>query len=275
MANEQIQYPAIGELSIAGQPREWFDEETIAGLAESIKEVGLQQPLRVRRDGDKLFVVDGERRLRAAKKAGLQTIAVIIEEKELAEAEVIQRQLVANCQRDDFTPMEKAKAIDRLMKATGWLSTQLAGKLGLSNAAVSRSLALLTLPETIQHQVATGKISASAAYQLAQVGNSEKQAALAQQVADKTLTRDGLAGQRQAQRKESDASSKGQAPSRVSAKLSDGRSVTVNAANLNLSVFIEVLESLVARARQARTKGVNLGQFIKLLKTQILPEKKP
>ncbi len=138
--------------------RETFSEESLTGLARSIQEIGLQQPIRVCLEGAVFKVVDGHRRLGAVKRIpGKTVIAAIVEEKELCEGEVIQRQLTANCQRADLTPLEKARAIERLMTATGWTAAQAAGKLGMSTSAVAKVLALSSLPEPIRAQVETGR----------------------------------------------------------------------------------------------------------------------
>src|SRR5208282_712517 len=161
MATEQIQYFTLDRISVAPQVRKHFDEEALAGLAQSLREIGQQQPIRVRREGERLVIVDGERRYRAAKKAGMPTIGVVIDEKELCAGEVLHRQLIANIQREDLSPMEKARAIDELLKETGWTATVVASKIGLSNATVSRLLSLLNLPDNIQQQVSAGEVPMS------------------------------------------------------------------------------------------------------------------
>ncbi|MGA2230849.1 MAG: ParB/RepB/Spo0J family partition protein [Tepidisphaeraceae bacterium] len=265
MTQEQIQYLPLERIAVAPQVREHFNEESLLGLAQSLREVGLQQPIRVRRDGDKFVVVDGERRLRAARKAGFATVAVIIEEKELCSAEVILRQLVANCQRDDLGPLEAARAIDLLMKQSQWSATETASKLGLSNAAITRALSLLSLPEAIRQHVERGEIRPSAACQLASVEDAEKQASLTRQLVDGTLTRDALVGKLRAERHQSEARTSTR-PTRASAKLNGGRSITIIAPALTLETLIETLEGVLNRARHVRSKGTSLKEFIKLLR---------
>ena len=149
MIQEQIQYLPLDQVECYPQVREQFDQAALEGLANSIKADGQLQPIRVRRKGSKFGVVDGERRTRAMRLAGLTTIAAIIEEKELGDGEVIKRQLILNLQREDLTPVERARGIQSLIEATGWTATQAASKLGLSNATVSKSLSLLSLPAAI------------------------------------------------------------------------------------------------------------------------------
>lgn len=267
MAEEQIQYLPLDRITAVKQPREKFDEEALAGLAQSLNEVGQQQPLRLRRDGDKFVIVDGERRFRAAKKAGFTTVAVVIEERELCAAEIIHRQLVANCQRQDLGPMEKARSIDQLMKETGWTATQAALKLGFSNATLTRLLSLLQLPVPLQQRVEAGHLPPSAGYELARVVEPTQQAALAEQMENGEMTRDGLSGALK-QRKKQTETSQSKELSRVTAALGAGRSVTVAGANLTLETFIQSLEELIAKARKVRPQGVELATFIRMMKDQ-------
>jgi len=264
---EQIQHIPLDKIVAEVQVRKAFDEEGLVGLAAMLKDVGQLQPCRVRKSKDAFVIVDGERRYRAAKLAGLTTLAVIIEGKDLCEGEVLQRQLIANCQREDLTPLEKAKGIAELMKSTGWKAGEAATRLGTSNGTATRLLALLSLPESIQDQVASGVIPASAAYELSRVGDAGQQQELANQFAAGRLTRDALAGAIKAQAKGTtkDPSS---AAGRATAQLGDGRSVTVVGCSLSLEGFIEILEELLAKARKVRPQGVELGTFCKMLRDQ-------
>ena len=160
--NEQIQYLPIGKIVCERQVRDHGDEASIRELASGLKEVGQLQPIRVRKVGDKYVVVDGERRFHAVSYAEFQTIAAIIETQDLDEGQIIHRQLIANC-HEELKPMEKARAIARLMEVTGWSASEAGKRLGMSNANVSRLLALLSLPPTIQKQVEDGVIPSSAA----------------------------------------------------------------------------------------------------------------
>ena len=155
---EQIQYIAVDRITANPQVRKVFDLEALEGLAASLQEVGQLQPLRVRMVGDKFIIVDGERRYRAAKLAALETLAVIVEGKDLCESELLQRQLMANCQREDLSPIEKAKAITQLMEVTGWKVGEAAGKLGMSAGMATKLLGILKLPEPILLQVTAGNL---------------------------------------------------------------------------------------------------------------------
>ena len=100
MIQEQIQYLPLSQVQCLPQVRGLFDQTALDRLAASLKADGQPKPIRVRREGSTLVLVDGERRLRAAKIAGLTTVAAIIEEKELVEGEVIKRQLILNLQQE-------------------------------------------------------------------------------------------------------------------------------------------------------------------------------
>ncbi len=134
----------------------------------------------------------------AARHAGFEAIPAIVVADDLNEAQILQQQWIANCHRQELTPMEKVRAISRLMQLTGWSASETAKRLSMSGANVSRLLALLSLPEPIQIQVEDGVIPASAAAELARVDDPAKQAELAQRIAGGQLTRDGLTGERKA-----------------------------------------------------------------------------
>lgn len=265
MNQEQIQYLPIEKIAVEGNVREAFSDESLNGLAMSMKAVGQLQPIRVRKVGEKFLIVDGERRYRAAQKLELSVLAAIVEVKPLEEADVVQRMLISNVQRDDLQPLEKAKGLKRLMDVSAWSASEAANRLGMSNASISRLLALLELPVEIQAKVASGEIPASAAVQLAKVSDAGKQAELAQQVASGKLTRDALVGMRKAtERQESKPTTK--AVSRVTAMLGVNKSVTVAGQSLTLDDFIAMLEECLAKARQGRTKGLALSTFVRMCK---------
>lgn len=267
MVQQAVVELAIKELVVAPQVRQDFDEEREKGLALSIREVGILQPLRVRAEDGRPIIVDGERRYRAAKRLGLTTLPVIFEPIELSPADVLQRQLVANCQRDDLRPVEKARAIAHLMKATECSKSDVANKLGMSNAAVTRSLAILVLPSPLKDQVNTGQIPASAAYELARIKDPEQQADFAAKLVAGQMTRDRLTGTIKAQKPTSEATK----PShicRARVQVGPGRSVTVSSDSLSIETFIAVLEDVLMHARKARTKGVTLPGLCRQLRNK-------
>lgn len=266
MPQERMIRLAVEKFSVAKQVREQFDEESIAGLAATLKAQGQLQPVRVRKVGDKYILVDGERRYRAAKLAGLGELDAIIEEQELTSAEITERSLIANCQREDLTPLEKARGIDSLMTETGWNASEVAQRLGMSNPTVSRLLTLLSLPEEIQEQVASGKIAPSAAAELAKVKDAERRSDLAGQLASGKLTRDEVA--KAAKKPKRRSSARKPASERLIAMLGLGRVVSVLAPSLSMESVIELLEELLAKARKAKSQSLSLATFSKLLEDQ-------
>ena len=122
------------------QPRKHFDEEALENLKESILKVGLLQPIVLVAEGDEYEIVAGERRFRAAKMAGLETIPAII--KDLEEAEVHEMSLVENIQREDLNPIEEALAYENLMDGYEYTQQRLADVLGKSRSAIANTLRL-------------------------------------------------------------------------------------------------------------------------------------
>jgi ParB family chromosome partitioning protein len=140
------------------QPRRTFDEEELAELAASLKLHGQLQPIRVRRvSGGRYVVVAGERRLRAAKLAGLATIDAIVLEERVSLDRVRIEAVVENLQRADVPPLEAAESYRRLLSLWGVSQAELARRLGISSATVSRALSLLDAPEDVRARIAAGE----------------------------------------------------------------------------------------------------------------------
>ena len=140
------------------QPRKTFDKEKLKELSESIKKHGIIQPLIVRKKGLNYELVAGERRLRAAKLAKLQTVPVLV--RDYDEKQMRELSLVENIQRHDLNPLEEAKAIQELMRQCDYTQVQVAERLGRSRAAVANLLRMLNLPEELQVMVAEEKVTA-------------------------------------------------------------------------------------------------------------------
>ena len=196
---ERMEFLTLDQLHVRPQVRSEFDAESLQGLAMSLAEVGQLQPIRIRLEDGKRFIVDGERRFQAAKLAGLKGLNCVVETRSLKDGEILLQQLIANIQREDLQPMEKAEGFSKLMTATGWNASEVAAKSGVSNGTVTRLLALLTLPESIRECVACGSINASAAYELSRVEDAGEQRA-AQGVVEVDLTLVDHAGHRLAWR---------------------------------------------------------------------------
>lgn len=262
MEPKAIQSMAIDVVQCPPQARKDFKEEPLVGLTQSIAECGILQPLLVRREGGNFVCLDGERRLRAARRAGLTTVPVIVDDRELSPFEVTLRQLVVNTQREDLTPVERAKAIASLIKESGWTGAELSRRTGFSVATISRLTALLTLPPEIQQRVDAGEIPASTAYQIAIAGDGETQARLANEVAANGLTRDAVTARRRTKRtRQQPKRNRGGMP-RVVVPIGGGRSVTVAGPDLSLKSLIEWLEQTLTRLRALGTVDLNLADAI-------------
>ena len=139
------------------QPRRHFAEADMADLAASIRSQGIIQPLLVRKDGAGYELVAGERRLRAAKLAGLAEVPVVV--KDITHAEMLEMSIVENIQRADFNPIEEANAYHRLMTEFGLTQDQAAERVGKSRSAVANFLRLRQLGDAIQKSIIEGAIS--------------------------------------------------------------------------------------------------------------------
>jgi ParB family transcriptional regulator, chromosome partitioning protein len=186
-----------------GQPRKEFDEEALDRLAESLRTRGQLQPIRVRWDdaSDRYVVVVGERRFRAAQRAGMESIACVVMTGNLTAEDLLEDQLVENALREDLKPIEQARAYQALLTARGLSQRQLAERLQVGHASIARALALLDLPASLQEAVDDGKIAPNTAYELTKVEDSEEQAQLAREAAEGRLKRDEIKARTQKPRR--------------------------------------------------------------------------
>ena len=143
------------------QPRRTFDEAKIEELAASIRNQGIIQPLVVRPKGDGFELIAGERRWRAAMKAGLIRVPVVV--REASDHEALQLALVENLQREDLNPIEEASGYRRLQEEFHWSQEEMAEKVGKSRPAIANSLRLLALPAEVQQEVSAGNLPAGQA----------------------------------------------------------------------------------------------------------------
>ena len=141
------------------QPRVHFDEESLAELAASIAEIGVLQPVLARDLGNGSYqLVAGERRWRAARRAGLTTIPAIVRYTD--DLSSVEQALVENLHRQDLTPLEEAAAYSQLIEDFGLTHAQVSSRVGKSRSAITNTLRLLSLPPVIQHLLADGRLSA-------------------------------------------------------------------------------------------------------------------
>jgi ParB family chromosome partitioning protein len=170
----------------AHQPRRSFPETGIRELAASIREVGILQPLVVRSTANGFEIIAGERRLRAAREAGLDRVPVLI--RQAGENESIELALVENLQREDLNPLETAAAYQALMDGFGLTKEQLAHRLGKSRAAVTNTLRLAQLPEQIRALLEDGKLTEGHARALLGLETEEQMVHLAQRIQTEKLS---------------------------------------------------------------------------------------
>jgi len=168
------------------QPRDHFDEEALGALADSIREVGVLQPVLVRPVGDGFELVAGERRWRAARRVGLQTIPALVRETD--DSAALEHALIENLHRDELNPLEEAAAYQQLIEDFGLTHDDVASRVGKSRATVTNALRLLQLPPTIQRLVQERSISMGHARALLGTPDRAFQEQLAKQIATDDLS---------------------------------------------------------------------------------------
>ena len=168
------------------QPRTVFNEDQLAELTASIKEVGVLQPPVVRKKGDRYELIMGERRTRAAKLAGLTTIPVII--RQTPDNELLREALLENIHRSELNALEEAAAYNQLLNDFGYTHDQLAAKLGRSRPLISNTLRLLNLPPSVQRRVAAGTLSAGHARALLAISDPQEIERIAQRIINEGLS---------------------------------------------------------------------------------------
>lgn len=168
------------------QPRKTFDEDKIEELADSVKQHGVITPLLVTKRGDTYMIVAGERRWRAAKKAGLKEVPVVI--KELTDEEIAELAIIENLQREDINSIEEAFAFKMLIDQYSYTQDQVAAKISKSRVYVTNSLRLLKLCEKVQKMVIDEMLSAGHARALLPITDPDEQEKIALQVFDGKLS---------------------------------------------------------------------------------------
>ena len=158
------------------QPRTIFDEEALEELAESIRQLGLIQPITVKRDGEKYIIISGERRWRASEKAGLEQVPAYI--REVDDTTLHAMALVENIQREDLNAIEISLGMQRLVEECGLTQEALAERLGKKRSTIANYLRLLNLPEEVQFAIKGGIISMGHAKALVAIESKAKQLSL-------------------------------------------------------------------------------------------------
>jgi len=169
------------------QPRKTFNEASIEELARSVREHGIVQPLVVTRVGDRYKLIAGERRFRAAQKAGLTSVPVVVKG-DLTEGDALQIALIENIQREDLNPIEEAVAYHQLHEEFGLTQEEISKRVGKERSTVANFLRLLKLPESVKKMLAAGQLSMGHARALLAVESARKQEQLAERVVKRNLS---------------------------------------------------------------------------------------
>jgi ParB family chromosome partitioning protein len=231
------------------QPRVHFDEESLAELAASIREIGVLQPVLVRPVGDAAYeLVAGERRWRAARRAGIAVIPAIV--RNTNDLGLVERALVENLHRQDLTPLEEASAYQQLIEDFELTHEQVANRVGKSRSAITNTLRLMSLPPGIQHLLADGRLSAGHARAL--LGTPDR-------TLQEQLARQAVAENWSVRMLEEMVRERGEATStvtRLPIRVADGAGLTPTT-RLRAPGLLE-LEELLAEHLQTRV-GVTMG----------------
>ncbi len=170
----------------SNQPRKSFDDAKLAELAASVREKGIIQPLVVRRVADHYQIIAGERRWRAAQKAGLDKVPVVIQD--VSEDWALEMALIENVQREDLNPIEEAEAYSYLVKTFDLSQEEVAKRVGKERPTVANALRLLRLPDRIRNDLIAGRLSMGHARALLSLEAEEDMTEAAEQVIDKKMS---------------------------------------------------------------------------------------
>ncbi len=168
------------------QPRDAFTEETLEELSDSIRAVGVLQPIIIRPVGDRYQIIMGERRVRAARIAGLETIPAVVRITE--DHHLLRDALIENIHREDLNPLEEAAAYAQLLSDFAVTQEELASRIGRSRPAVSNALRLMGLPASVQRRIAAGTLSAGHARAVLQLSDPDQQERLAALIVAQGMT---------------------------------------------------------------------------------------
>jgi len=185
------------------QPRRRFDSDALDGLAESIRRHGLLQPLVVLREAHGYELIAGERRLRAAQRAGLEEVPVVV--REATPPERLELALIENLQREDLTALEEAEAYRQLIEVYGLTQEEIAQRVGKSRPAIANVLRLLSLPDSVKAQLESGELTPGHARAVLAVEGEESRVAFAREITSQKLPKSEAERLARARRTASDA----------------------------------------------------------------------
>jgi ParB family chromosome partitioning protein len=168
------------------QPRKHIDDEKLKELSESIKSDGVLQPVVVRRKGQKYELIMGERRLQAARLAGVASIPVVI--RDVSDADALRLAIVENIQRENLNPIEEAVAYRRLISEFNASQADVAGMVGKDRSSVANTLRLLNLPEEVQDMIQAGTVAPGHARALLALTTQKEQIVLARRIVEENMS---------------------------------------------------------------------------------------
>jgi len=191
--DEETQRAAVVEVPVEQlranpeQPRKQFSEEHLSELTESVREKGVIQPILAEEADDGTYlIIAGERRFRAAQRAGLSSVPVL--PRRFSHEEKLEIALIENLQREDLNPIDEAEAYRSLMEGASLTQDELARRLGLNRSTVANALRLLRLPEDLRAEIAEGRLSAGHARAILAVDNEEGRTRLTQRIRSEALS---------------------------------------------------------------------------------------
>src|SRR5439155_482929 len=179
--------PSHGIVPNPEQPRRHFDDEALSLLADSIRRHGLLQPLVARRIAGRYELIAGERRLRAALRAGLERVPVIVREARAEDR--LELALIENVQRENLTPLEEAEAYRHLIDERGLTQDELAERVGKSRPAITNTLRLLGLPDAVKAQLESGELTAGHARAVLAIEGATEQVSFAREIVTRRLSK--------------------------------------------------------------------------------------
>jgi ParB family chromosome partitioning protein len=234
------------------QPRKTFDGDELASLRDSIRTHGVLQPLVVRRVGGRFQLIAGERRLRAARAAGLAAVPVTVVD--FNDQQALEAALVENIQRSDLNPIEKAQGFKDYLARYHMTHEQLAGRLGLGRATITNLVALLDLPPELQDAVRVGQLSTGHAKVLKGITDPARQVAVARDIIARGLSvhateahvKQLLAGPKESDDGEADANGEAPAPEKTA----------------HVQGIEDELRQKLGLKVEIRVKGPDRGQFV-------------
>ena len=181
-----VEVPLADIYANTTQPRTYFDEKALNDLAQSIKNLGIIQPVTLRKDGDKFEIISGERRFRASKIAGLETIPAYI--RLVNDQELLEMALVENIQREDLDAIEIALTYQRLLEEIGMTQENLSQRVGKERSTITNSIRLLRLNPDVQNAIRSGEISAGHGRAIISLDDAEKQEELFNKIIKNNLS---------------------------------------------------------------------------------------